>query len=213
MITFVDIGARGGIKQKWRLIRDQLKVVCFEPNPEEQENLRKQVWWEDAVIIPSGLWCVKGTINLYITENPGLTSVYKLSPKMVGRLSANDFKVVKTIRMPVNTLDSYDLKPDFIKLDTQGSELEILKGAEESLKTTTCIECEVEFEEVYDGQGLFCDIHAFLLARGFTLWGITTRYLSGTRATLFGDGVWFRDGTEGERKREIIEGVYLDKGI
>lgn len=56
---------------------------------------------------------------------------------------------------------------DAIKLDTQGSELDILRGASRALSSCTLIEIEVEFNPIYEGQNLFCDVDRFLRDRGF----------------------------------------------
>lgn len=62
--------------------------------------------------------------------------------------------------------------PDILTLDTQGSELEILEGAEASLKARTlAIICEVEFVELYKGQKLFGDACKTLDALGFEFCG------------------------------------------
>jgi hypothetical protein len=58
---------------------------------------------------------------------------------------------------------------DFLKIDTQGSELDILRGAEQSLKAAAMVELEVEFVEVYKGQPLFHDVSQFMADRGFEL--------------------------------------------
>ena len=59
---------------------------------------------------------------------------------------------------------------DYIKVDTQGSELDILKGAGEYLKTARCIDIEVEFNPIYEGQCLFWEVDAYLRSNGFMLW-------------------------------------------
>ena len=59
---------------------------------------------------------------------------------------------------------------DFIKLDTQGSELDILHGAAETLgRGVLGIEVEVEFVEMYLGQPLFRDVDRHLNSMGFEL--------------------------------------------
>lgn len=57
--------------------------------------------------------------------------------------------------------------PDFLSLDTQGSELEILQGSPAALDSTVCIVTEVEFLPLYQDQPLFGEICSFLAGRGF----------------------------------------------
>jgi hypothetical protein len=59
--------------------------------------------------------------------------------------------------------------PDLLKLDVQGYELEVLRGAEATLRQTRAVLCEVSFREFYTGQPLFTEVVAYLGARGFTL--------------------------------------------
>jgi hypothetical protein len=57
-----------------------------------------------------------------------------------------------------------------MKVDVQGAELDVLRGAERSLESARVIETEVEFQELYRGQPLFTDVDRFLRERGFGLW-------------------------------------------
>ena len=56
---------------------------------------------------------------------------------------------------------------DYLKLDVQGAELDVLRGAQERLRSVVAIQTEVEFVPIYRGQPLFADIDQFLRARGF----------------------------------------------
>lgn len=59
-------------------------------------------------------------------------------------------------------------KPDFLSMDTQGAEWDILNGAKETLKTSVlAVALEVEFHQMYLNQKLFGDISSLLTLFGF----------------------------------------------
>lgn len=85
---------------------------------------------------------------------------------------------IGTIQIDVTTLDSWlveagDGPVDFIKLDVQGAELDVLKGGEECLQQVRGLEIEVEFNPIYYGQPLFGDVDRFLRRCGFVLWRLS----------------------------------------
>jgi hypothetical protein len=87
------------------------------------------------------------------------------------------YNIVKTCKILTDTLDSQLLKNnigsvDFIKIDTQGSELLILKGGENTLKNIIGLEVEVEFVPIYENQPLFTDVDEFIKGFGFTLFDL-----------------------------------------
>jgi hypothetical protein len=57
-----------------------------------------------------------------------------------------------------------------MKLDTQGAELNILRGSQTALKDCCLLFVETEFNTLYQGQPLFCDLDRFLRDQGFVLW-------------------------------------------
>jgi len=91
---------------------------------------------------------------------------------------------------------------DFIKLDTQGYELPILKGAGKYMDNVIGLEIEVEFEQMYIDQPLFNEVDAFVKEKGFSLFDIKRYYWkrkesqnSGTQKgqLIFGDALYFRN--------------------
>lgn len=84
-------------------------------------------------------------------------------------------QVTKSIVMELNTIDSLvmskQISPvDFLSIDAQGAELDIINGASQLLPADIMgILCEVGFSEIYSGQPLFCDIQARLLKDNFRL--------------------------------------------
>src|SRR5262249_1788836 len=73
---------------------------------------------------------------------------------------------VETVRM--DDLGS-SVVIDFLKIDVQGYELEIMRHGTGKLANTVMIECEAEFVPLYRGQPLFGDIQCFLREQGFVL--------------------------------------------
>ena len=69
--------------------------------------------------------------------------------------------IVKELNLP---------KPDIFGMDIQGAEYATLIGAKSLLKNEIiCIVTEIEFSEIYDGQGLFHEQHSLLNKNGFRL--------------------------------------------
>jgi len=83
--------------------------------------------------------------------------------------------IIKSVEVEVNTLDwlvdNKIIPPiDFLSIDAQGAELEIIIGASKMVTNSILgIVCEVEFNELYEGQPLFCDIQNHLRDNNFCL--------------------------------------------
>ena len=89
------------------------------------------------------------------------------------RKKGADAKIVATEKVPVDRLDTLakadGIRPDVIKVDTQGSEMLVLQGAEKSLSTVLVAEIEVSFLRRYVGQPVFAEIEAWMTERDFEL--------------------------------------------
>jgi len=70
--------------------------------------------------------------------------------------------------------------PDFLSLNTQGSELAILRGAQNTLQSNTlAVQTEISVATIYEGQARFDDITDFLSRFGFQLFTIMPHALRG----------------------------------
>jgi hypothetical protein len=66
---------------------------------------------------------------------------------------------------------------DFIKVDTQGSELRVLEGASRNLAdSVTGVEAEIEFAPIYKDQPLFADVDRYMRGLGFQLFDLRPCY-------------------------------------
>lgn len=77
--------------------------------------------------------------------------------------------VVKRTKMQTKRLDDVPEAGgvDYLKMDVQGAELDILRGAERTLSSALVVHTEVAFVEMYRGQPLFAEVDAELRRHGF----------------------------------------------
>ncbi len=176
-VTLVDVGASGGIHYRWKRWSRLLRVIGFEPEEREFVKLPQtpsERWFNVA------LAGARGHRILNVTREQSNCSLLRPNRPVLDRLQwsrsdpAMDFEITKEVHVDCMSLDevlsSEKISPDFLKLDTQGSELEILRGAQRALSEDLLLaEVEVEFIPIYENQPLFADVDAFMRHSGFTL--------------------------------------------
>jgi FkbM family methyltransferase len=176
-IVAVDVGCRDGVREAWRELQPHALLVGFDPDPAECARLnqaagdRARERYE-----PLALAASDGEATLHLTADPQSSSLYCPDPQAIRRypeLWRHEPRRTETIH--TSTIDSWAQSAgigsvDALKVDVQGAELDVLRGAEHSLNTVRVVETEVEFQQLYEGQPLFCDVDRFLRERRFCLW-------------------------------------------
>ena len=145
----------------------------------------------------TGLYSDNTTIPLYVTKKGQCSSIYEPDLEVIKEAGTNPerFTVVRTIEVVVARMDSIlpsDLKIDYLKIDTQGSELDVLKGAGDLLYNVAKVECEVEFIPLYKGQPLFEDVKEYLQQYGFTHTGYKRQVSWKQGDKAFADAIFVR---------------------
>ena len=126
----IDVGANIGLHST-RLSKLFTNVYSFEPVQTNFECLEVNLkQFSNVTIYKNGLGEKEFETDIMLTSshshNCGAYSINKF-------VDSDEETVKETIS--VKTLDSYNLKPDFIKIDTEGYEMSVLEGAYNTLKT------------------------------------------------------------------------------
>ncbi|SVA68426.1 uncharacterized protein METZ01_LOCUS121280, partial [marine metagenome] len=151
-IVALDVGAQGGFNENIfpKKYNDFFSPIMVEPIKDEADKLRK----ENYKVISKGLWsnnCVKklyimkkrlGSSSLY-KPNKDAYALYDLKKKNYPSFEvSNEIDIeCTTIKESLNNLNIKKL--DFLKIDTQGAEIEILKGLGNYLPLLLKIEVQI----------------------------------------------------------------------
>src|SRR5207248_2629908 len=113
--------------------------------------------------------------ELNVLRSPECSSILEPNQPWLARFpDADRFTTTRCIPIELSTLDqelaALDVAHcDFLKLDVQGYELDVLAGADATVRQCLAIETETSFNEIYCGQPLFALIDSNLRSLGFSL--------------------------------------------
>lgn len=203
-LFLIDVGASGGIASYWSVFGDRLRAAAFDPLVAEVERLNREehrpgVRYEAAFV---GFPGFDGLFPPDLRADRVRTRNNDPFPR-VSAARAQALLSIDYVRDAYNrgapaavadrlvSLDEY-LRPaeyrsvDFMKIDTDGHDIEVLLGAERLL-TTGGLGLLVEVQlhgAVHDRANTWCNIDRYLRGLGFSLFDIELyRY---TRASLPG---------------------------
>ena len=163
-------------------------ILIFEPQKTPFKKLSKvasELSFESIKLVNKALGNSIQKIEMTCNDDGLCSSI--LNPKIVLD-QYPDIKFDRKEKVDMITLDSYfeEVVQDqynFINMDTQGYELEVLKGAKNSLKNIDTVYTEVNNVEVYENNALIEEIDEFL--NDYNMVRVETDWMGGTWGDAF----------------------------
>lgn len=187
LINFIDVGSIGGLPDPWRSNANFVKFLLnFEPNDTPTRG-------PNAMTYNTALWETETTRPFYIYKGFNATgsSLFKQNieyvkenyddlksrgPQQLAETWLDRSQLVKETELKCRTIDDV-LKDEFtstefhfMKIDAQGAELNILKGAQ-ALLAGSCIALHLELFVIplYKGIALLDEVEEYLMKFGFVM--------------------------------------------
>jgi FkbM family methyltransferase len=166
-----DVGARGGVQGRFRRHRGACRFVLFELDPEESARLERAGF---TVVDRIADEHDDRVLDVYVTRRPGCASIFEPPRGTILKLyksTSRHFEVVGTARQRTVSLKAVcqdlGVHIDYLKLDTQGGELRILKGLGD--ERPLFIETEVSTIRLYKDQDTFFELGDYLYKLGYMI--------------------------------------------
>ena len=162
-IRLLDIGAAGGIQEIWLPYKENIDLILFEPHLKSYEILKK----ENYKVINKGLGAEKNLKQKFFqTKKPECSGMLEPNFKYLNNFpNPERFEITKISEIETTTIDdefNSENYPHFIKIDTEGAELPILKGAKSTLDNVLGLVVECYFFEIHKNQHKFDDVKKYL---------------------------------------------------
>ena len=175
----IDVGANAG--QYYRFLRNHVgfrgHVASFEPIPRHANTLREARSRDPKLTVTEcGLGAIDGHMEFNVMENTEFSSF--LTPEHTETQVFRGLNEVnESIRVEIKTLDG--ILPDlidrlgsrsvYLKMDTQGYDMEVLKGAAKVLSGISALQTEASVVRIYDGMPMYHEVISYLEQRDFVM--------------------------------------------
>ena len=198
--TILDVGANAGQYAKlMRKIGYSGEIISFEPLSKAYSELQNEIGNDKHWVAKNlGLGDFDGEADINISQNSVSSSL--LSIKAEHLTVAPQSKYIARETVQIKKLDSVfsglhiNNKPVFLKIDAQGFESRILRGASESLAKITGIQVEMSLAQLYEGEMTFEEIKKMIESEGFELYSVEPGFYNKQTGQLLQiDGIFFRN--------------------
>jgi FkbM family methyltransferase len=168
-LTLVDLGARGALDEDLMPLASVTHAIGFEPDQAEAARLSRATGpWRQMTILPYAVGGTDGPGTLHVPAANVGASLLPHNESMIEEFGHEALHRT-TARIPVRTrtldgLLAEGVLPgmDYLKIDVEGAELDVLKGALSAIKHCVAVKVECAFIEQRLGQPVAHETTAYL---------------------------------------------------
>jgi len=170
----IDVGAHDGSAFSIPYSQDPTVVVyAVEPNPQLAEKLRS-FNRSNLHVFCTAFGEVDAAAQLYVNRNDQTSSLLRVHCDDAWKFYKEQLEPIQIIDVPVQRLDTFVqaqriTEIDILKIDAQGFDLQVLKGAGKTIHSIGKIQLEVQLQPLYEGSASKEEILEYLGDRGFSL--------------------------------------------
>ena len=168
--TVVDVGAHIGLYTliAAKKVGPSGKVIAIEPDPENFKILKKNILLNllmNVEALQCAVYSTKEKVKLFLPEIEGGRTIFNTVMQDRARTSTENFIEVEANTLD-NILESINItEVNWIKIDVEGAELEVLKGAVNTLSSNKNISLVIEIH----GIEIYTEMIKYLKARNLRI--------------------------------------------
>lgn len=184
-----DVGANIGQTTKtYRALFPHAGIWSFEPDPRTFQTLKNAIGADPDTHL----------MNIALSDTAGCAELLLGEGSLTNSLLQRTTDATKgTVTVACDTIDNVCFRRsipfiDILKIDVEGAEAQVLRGAEFMLghRLIRAIFVEVYFNEVYANMHLFNDLNKIIQGHGFRLQGIYSLVPNKTGAVSYGNALY-----------------------
>lgn len=196
----LDVGANKG--QFALFLRHQLgfkgTILSFEPDQETYNILEKlsendPLWHCSKFALGSeekkAKFNIMAASEFSSARQPDTSKLFKAENTVVDSYDVN-FKTLDSVWPQLKS--RYNIKSAYLKLDTQGYDLEVLKGSENILPEMRALQSELAIIKIYQDMPSYMDVIAYLESKNFSLYGMHPVSHDENKHLIEFDGIFVR---------------------
>lgn len=174
--TIVDVGAnRGQFSLFSRRLNPQASIIAFEPLAAARTVYERVLGADPRVrCYPVAIGASDGNATMFVTardDSSSLLPIAEAQKQIFGTTPRATESV--TVRRLSQVISASDIQaPGLLKIDVEGTELDVLSGADDLLSRFSAIYVECSYVALCERQALAQDIIAWLQPRGFVVRGV-----------------------------------------